>query len=112
MTKYERLTKNFEFKNVYKAGKRWSCHFFNMYTLKKKGNSIRLGISVSKRVGKSVVRNKTKRRIREAFRKNVPKMKKGFDIVISAKPAINSADFHEIEKELIRLLKKGRLLKC
>lgn len=111
MKEYERLTKNFEFKKVYKAGRRWSGPFFNMYTLKKRQNSVRLGISVSKRVGKSVVRNKAKRRIREAFRKTAPSVKKGFDIVISAKPAINSVDFVKIEKELIRLLKKGRLLK-
>lgn len=111
MKEYERLTKNFEFKRVYKAGRRWSGPFFNMYTLKKKDKTIRLGISVSKRVGKSVVRNKTKRRIREAFRKNVTKVRKGFDIVISAKPAINSADFRDIEKELLRLLKRGHLFK-
>lgn len=111
MKDYERLTKNFEFKNVYKAGRRQSGPFFNMYTLKKNKGTIRLGISVSKRVGKSVVRNKVKRRLREAFRKNVSDVRKGFDIVISAKPAISLADFTQIEKELTRLLKRGRLLK-
>lgn len=110
MRKCERLTKNKEFKNVYKAGRRWSGPFFTMYIKKNGSNCTRLGVSVSKRVGNSVVRNRVKRRIKEIFRINMGKIKKGFDIVVSTKPAISTAEFKDIEKELKRLLKRGHLI--
>lgn len=109
MKKCLRLTKNLEFKNVYKAGRRRSSLFFTMYIKKNSREYTRLGVSVSKRVGKSVVRNRTKRRIKEAFRKNLMFIKKGYDVVISAKPPIVEADFAHIEKEIINLLKRGHI---
>ncbi|HHY05081.1 MAG TPA: ribonuclease P protein component [Thermoanaerobacterales bacterium] len=105
-----RLTKNFEFMDVYKAKKRRIGPFFNMYTKRNNLQYTRLGVSVSKKVGKSVVRNKVKRRIKEAFRNNFEFIKNGFDIVIKAKPEIVKLDYWEIENELKKMLKKGRLL--
>ena len=109
MKKCLRLTKNLEFKRVYRAGRRWSSFFFTMYIKKNNLNHSRLGVSVSKKVGKSVVRNRTKRRVKEAFRKNLNFIKIGYDVVISAKPPASEADFTKIERELINLFKRGHI---
>ncbi|MDD4570445.1 MAG: ribonuclease P protein component [Tepidanaerobacteraceae bacterium] len=109
MKKALRLTKNLEFKNVYRAGRRWTSPFFTMYIKKNHLNHSRLGVSVSKKVGKSVVRNKIKRRVKEIFRINIDSIKKGWDIVISARPAASSLEYKKIEKEMKTLLKRGRI---
>lgn len=109
MNKSFRLTKNFEFKKVYEARRRWSGPFFTMYIKKNDLNRSRLGVSVSKKVGKSVIRNKIKRRLKEIFRKNMGKIKTGYDIVISVKPQAAEEDFKTIENEMILLLKRGHI---
>ncbi|HHY41697.1 MAG TPA: ribonuclease P protein component [Thermoanaerobacterales bacterium] len=109
MKKSLRLTKNYEFIKVYKTGRRLSSLFFTMYIKKNELNFSRLGVSVSKKVGKSVVRNKIKRRIKEIVRLNYDYIKQGYDIVVSAKPSSVQLDFKAMEKELIRLMKRGRI---
>ena len=72
-----RLKKNFEFKSVYRRGKSFANDLLVMYILKNKKNKDKnfnfynkLGISVSKKVGNSVVRSRSKRLISESFRLN------------------------------------------
>ena len=109
MDKSFRLTKNFEFKKVYEARRRWSSPFFTMYVKKNQLDKTRLGVSISKKVGKSVLRNKIKRRIKEIFRNNMEKIKKGYDVVISVKPEAANADFKSMENQLKLLLKRGHI---
>lgn len=68
---------------------------------------MRVGFSVSKKVGKSVVRNKTKRRLKEAFRKHIPEINRGFNYLIVARPQLAECDFHQIEEMLLKLLAKA-----
>lgn len=109
MEKRLRLTKNFEFISVYKKGRRAGCHLFTMYAKENDLEYTRLGVSVSKKIGKSVVRNKVKRRIKEAFRTSYGSIKRGFDVVISVKEDVKNADYKEIKKQMIVLLKKLNL---
>jgi ribonuclease P protein component len=109
LNKFDRLRKNTEFATVCRFGRRWSSPFFNMYVKKNHLGNIRLGVSVSKRVGNSVVRNKNKRRLKEAFRHQLDHLTPGFDAVITAKPQINNIDYFIISKELVKLLKRSRL---
>lgn len=64
---------------------------------------------MSKKVGKSVVRNKIKRQIKEIIRKNYDFINSGWDIVFSVKPAAVQLNYAQIEKEIISLLKRGRI---
>ncbi|KXG76376.1 Ribonuclease P protein component [Fervidicola ferrireducens] len=109
MNKRLRLTKNFEFMSVYKKGRRAGCPLFTMYAKENDLGYTRLGVSVSKKIGKSVARNKVKRRIKEAFRTSYDEVKRGFDVVISVKEEVKNADYHEIKRQMINLLKKLNL---
>ncbi|HHY70119.1 MAG TPA: ribonuclease P protein component [Thermoanaerobacterales bacterium] len=109
MKKSLRLTKNLEFKNVYRSGRRWTSPFFTMYIKKNNLGYSRLGVSVSKKVGKSVVRNKIKRRIKEIIRTNYGFIKNGWDIVFSVRPLSVDLEYTNMEKEVKNLLKRGRI---
>jgi ribonuclease P protein component len=104
-----RLTKNLEFKNVYRSGRRWTSPFFTMYIKKNDLGYSRLGVSVSKKVGKSVVRNRIKRRIKEIVRTNFDFVKNGWDIVFSVRPLSINLDYSTMETEVKTLLKRGRI---
>lgn len=83
-----------------------------MYVVKNKKytDTNRLGISVSKKVGKSVVRSRVTRLIKESYRLSEEDIKQGYDIVVIARVAANGADYKEINKALLSLLKKHDLL--
>ena len=69
MTTLHKLKKNYQFKKVYNEGKYYVEKFVVMYIISNDSNFNRVGFSVSKKVGKSVIRNKIKRRMKEAYRK-------------------------------------------
>ena len=68
----------------------------------------RLGLSVSKRVGSSVVRNRVRRRLKEIFRSSVADLPCDLDLVISARPAAAEASFEELNQEFLRSIRKVR----
>ncbi len=70
----------------------------------------RIGFSISKKVGKSVQRNRIRRVFGEAFRLNYEKIKKGYDFVIVARKAAVGVTFGQACEELLYLCQKGKLL--
>ena len=81
----ESLKKNQDFKTVYGHGKSCANRYLVMYVLGNDSSGNRLGISVSKKVGNSVVRHRLTRLIRESYRLNESHFSKGFDIVVIAR---------------------------
>ena len=75
----ESLKKNRDFQNVYRKGKSLANHYLVMYLLPNELNRNRLGISVSKKVGNSVVRHRLTRLIRESYRMSEENFRRGFD---------------------------------
>ncbi|WP_072906256.1 ribonuclease P protein component [Anaerobranca californiensis] len=100
------LKKNLEFKNVYNNGKSISTKnlvlYFYMTNTKGK-----VGFVVSKKIGKSVIRNKYKRLIREAFRNAPVNVNQHMNLIFLARPRIVEADYHIIKKDIIYLLRKA-----
>jgi len=81
-----------------------------MYVVPNNKDSDYLGVSVSKKVGKSVVRSRVSRLIKENVRLMEEDIKKGFDIVVIARVAAKDADFRDIKKSLTMLFSKHKLL--
>lgn len=104
------LKKNKEFQYVYRAGKSAGAKSAILYYKHARHASYRVGFSVSKKVGNAVVRNKVKRRMKEAFRMMMPEVKKGYNLVFIARESAATETYHDLEKNMRYLLKKTGLL--
>lgn len=111
MKKQNRLKKNSEFQEVFKTGKSMANRQFVIYKLEKPEQMyFRVGLSVSKRIGNAVVRNKVKRYIRQVFLEYKDEINTGYDYVIIARKPTANMDFHETKSSLLHVLKKSKAL--
>ena len=107
----ESLRKNHQFQFVYKNGKSYANKYMVMY-VKKNGLDInRLGISVSKKVGNSVVRHRVKRLIKESYRLHENIFNSGLDIVIVGRIGAATVGYEEVESALLHLGKLHKMIK-
>lgn len=102
------LKKNKDFQNVYNNGVSFANRYLVMYVLKNNTENNRIGISVSKKVGNSVIRHHLTRLIRESYRLHEDVFNSGLDIVVIARATARNASYHEVESALMHL---GRLHK-
>ena len=104
------LAKREDFKKVYENGKSGANRLLVMYTLKREDDEeSRIGISVSKKVGNSIVRHRLKRLIKESYRLNKEKFDCGYDVVIIARTTAKGKSYAEIESALLHIAKVQRL---
>jgi ribonuclease P protein component len=108
--KTEKVTNKSSYRIIYEQGVRRSSRFFTVITC---GNSIgakRLGITVTKKTGNAVFRNRLKRLIREFFRRNKDLFPAGHDVVVMAKKNLPPLTYSETARELTELFsrKTGR----
>ena len=99
----ESLKKNKDFQNVYKKGKSYANKYLVMYILENQTDQNRLGISVSKKVGNSIVRHRLTRLIRESYRLQEDRFKCGFDIVVIARIGAKGKSYKEIDSAMLHL---------
>ncbi len=99
------LKKNQDFGNVYRSGKSYANKYLVIYTLKNNSDRNRLGISVSKKVGNSVVRHRIKRLVKESYRLHEKMFNSGLDIVVIARKGSVVCDYAGIESALLHLFK-------
>lgn len=104
------IKKNRDFVEVYQNGKSYANKYLIMYVLENNSDENRFGITVSKKVGNSVVRHRVTRLIRESIRLNLEQFEKGFDIVIVARKTAKGRKFSEIESALLHLGKLHKIL--
>ena len=76
-----------------------------MYILQNGTDTNRLGVSVSKKVGNSIVRHRLARLIREAFRLNVTQVAPGYDVVVIARAGLKGKGYKETESAMLHLIK-------
>lgn len=109
----ESLKKNRDFQLVYKSksGTSKANRYLVMYVRENQLEKNRVGISVSKKVGNSVVRHHLARLIRESYRLNEEKFKCGYDIVIVVRVNGKNQGFHSIESALMHLGKLTKTIK-
>lgn len=104
-----RLRERERFKQVRREGACWSDRLLVLCALRNDLPFSRFGFSVSRRVGKAVVRNRVKRRLREVMRLRRQGIAAGWDIVVIARPLSAQADYHELERAVERLLRQAGL---
>ena len=105
------LKKNEQFQRVYRKKKICSNDLLISYTA---GNGLdlsRIGISVSKKTGNSIVRHRVTRLIREAYRLHKEELAGGYDIIVAARPASANAGYKEVEAAYLNVLKRQGCLK-
>ncbi|MCY7866438.1 ribonuclease P protein component [Bacillus spizizenii] len=111
MKKRNRLKKNEDFQKVFKYGTSIANRQFVLYTLDQPENDeLRVGLSVSKKIGNAVMRNRIKRLIRQAFLEEKERLKEKDYIIIARKPA-SQLTYEETKKSLQHLFRKSSLYK-
>jgi len=110
--KLNRIRKKTEFEEVFKNGKKHRGSFVTLFSLRRGHHqATRVGVVVSKKVGKAVERSRLKRWLREAFRLSLPCLNPGFDLVVVVRPERHPSDFRQLHEEWRQLCKKSGILK-
>lgn len=107
----ESLKKNQDFRIVFNKGKSRANKHFVMYVLKNDTDKNYLGISVSKKVGNSVIRHRIKRLLKESYRLHENLFNSGLNIVIIARKGSEELDYYQVEKSLMHLMKLHNICK-
>lgn len=103
------LKKNKEFNRVYRRGKSAGARGVALVYCRARHASVRVGFAVGKKVGNAVVRNKVKRRFREAFARQLPSVKPGYDLIFIARSEARDETFASLSRTIAYLLKKAGL---
>ena len=104
MNKEMRIKDSREFENIIKNGKKKANSFFVIYYKERNKEFSRFGVSLSKKFGNAVKRNKYKRILREIIRINQKKFKNTYDYIIIMKKSCDNLEYKVIEENLLTLL--------
>lgn len=110
MQRQFRLTKEAEFRRLRNQGRSWANPLVVLYALPNEKGVTRVGVSVSKRIGGAVVRNRVRRLIKEAFRLRPDTVKQGWDVLFIARKPIAAANFHMVSSAVDQVLRRASLL--
>ena len=103
------IKENRDFTRLYKSGKFYSSDCLILYVRKNRLQFNRLGVTVSKKVGKAVVRNRVRRRIKESYREIEGRITTSYDFVVVARGKASECDYKKIRSALIYLMRKAGL---
>ena len=110
LKRINRLKKRYQFNYVYKSGEHFSGEHMVLYVVSSKTKNIKVGLAVTKKIGKAVVRNRVRRQLREIIKKQVPALKQNNNIIVVARENITEASFEKLSNEFSRLIKKANLI--
>lgn len=105
------VKENYEFRRIYRKGKSAVSPQLVIYCQRNRRGLSCLGVSVSTKLGGAVVRNRVRRRIREIYRLNKPKMVPGYDIIVVARVRAVETDYQKLDRTYLRLLEQLELLR-
>ena len=105
------VKENYEFRRIYRKGKSAVSPQLVVYCQRNRRGHSRLGVSVSTKLGCAVVRNRVRRRIREIYRLNKPKMLPGYDLIVVARVRAVETDYQKLDRTYLRLLEQLDLLR-
>ena len=103
------LKRHKEFRYTYARGRSQSLPLYTLVYAKSRNESVRVGFSVSKRIGNAVQRNRAKRRMRASLSPMLPHLAGGFNVIFVAKPEVLEAPFPELSKQMETLVRRAGL---
>ena len=109
MNRRHRLARSDEFQRVRRQGRSWSHPLLVLLAVRNGSTCTRFGFLVSKRIGRAVVRNRVRRRLREAARLRLERIAVGWDIVLIARTPIVQTDYRRVSEALDSLLQRAEL---
>lgn len=104
------LKKNHEFRHLYQKGASAVSGSMVLYCRRNRLGHNRLGITASVKLGNAVKRNRARRRLREVYRLNSPRLAQGWDLILVARGRTPSAPWKELNDSFLRLSRKLGLL--
>ena len=110
MKKAVTIKEKYEFRRMYAKGRSAVTPFMVVYCRKNRLGHNRLGVTVSTKLGGAVVRNRARRRLREAFRLAQPRMRQGYDVILVARSRSVDGSYRKLTEALDRALGKLDLL--
>lgn len=105
MIKIHNLRSNMEFRRVYSKGKSYWNRNLVLYIMKNDLGYNRVGYSITKKVGNSVVRNKIRRRMKEIYRLNFQELEGSYDLILIPKRNVVNISYDELESAMLHILK-------
>ncbi|MCB7319384.1 ribonuclease P protein component [Lacrimispora sp. 210928-DFI.3.58] len=111
MKRFPSIKKNSEFQHIYRSGASYANRLLVMYIERNGEDGNRIGISVSKKVGNSIVRHHITRLLREIFRLNNERIETGLNIVLVARGAAKESDYRHLEGAYMHLCGLHHILK-
>ena len=107
----ESLKKNRDFQTVYRKGRSLANKYLVMYILENGTDRNHRGISVSKKVGNSVVRHHLTRLVRESYRRNEESFQRGLDLIVVVRPGAKEINYWDMESALLHVGKLHHIYK-
>ena len=104
-----RLTRSEDFKRVRRSGKSYAHPLVVLIVQKSDQPRLRVGVAAGRTVGTAVLRNRTKRLLREAMRSLLPNIASGLDLILIARPGLASASLEETRQALFNLLQRAQI---
>ena len=105
------LKENRDFRRIYARGSSYASGILVTYVLKNRSKNVRIGITTGKKIGKAVLRNRSRRIIREAFREISGDVKQGYDLVFVARSKTPFVKSYDILRSMKKELKEAGVLK-
>ena len=110
MKEHSTVKENYEFRRMYSKGKSGVSSYLVVYCRPNKRGRNRLGVTVSAKLGHAVVRNRVRRRLREIFRLNQPKLKQGYDMIVVARGRSVGARYQDMDRAFLSVCGKLGLI--
>jgi ribonuclease P protein component len=111
MDKMYRLKSNMEFQKIYNKGKNYWNRNLILFVKKNDLGYTRVGYTITKKIGNSVVRNRIRRQMKEVYRLNFYRIEKGYDLIFIPKKNIIDISFKELESAILHIMKLSKVIK-
>ena len=111
MDKMNRLRSNMEFKKVYKYGKNYWNRNLILYVMKNDLGYTRVGYSITKKIGNSVVRNRIRRQMKEIYRLKFDLIENNYDLIFIPKKNVVDISYEKLDSAMIHIMNLAKLLK-